>query len=411
MSFLHRPQQVLVRRLLFQIHVWTGLVTALYAIFIGITGAALVFRADLQKWTYPAFFAQRANGADPASAETVIASLEREFPGYRFSGFDYPSDRRGTFLAYLAKDAELRTVFLDAASGAVIGELPRNGWIQQLQELHFTFLAGQPGYLYNGIGASCLLVMCLSGVVVWWPGFSRAGQALVVHLDRGWRRVVWELHGAAAIWTVVLLIMWSASGIYFSFPVPFRAATERFLTLTPYVSMQSGAPLSVPPPMPSDLVRAAQARVPGAQLARFGIPSGPRGTYSVTLARERHGDGDSSDEVTVYFDRFSGRELTTIDQTHQTAGDVFLVWLGRLHVGNFGGWPIKLVWFAAGLVFPLLAASGSVMWWNRFVRPRLRSPVVHSSRKRNHDGHDDHEVHDDSLADPIERNQQTSWPS
>jgi uncharacterized iron-regulated membrane protein len=115
--------------------------------------------------------------------------------------------------------------------------------------------------------------------------------------------------------------------------------------------------------------------------------------------------------VTVYFDRFSGRELTTIDQTHQTAGDVFLVWLGRLHVGNFGGWPIKLVWFAAGLVFPLLAASGSVMWWNRFVRPRLRSPVVHSSRKRNHDGHDDHEVHDDSLADPIERNQHTSWPS
>src|SRR6187401_1891079 len=121
MSFLHRPQQVLVRRLLFQIHVWTGLVTALYAIFIGITGAAVVFRADLQKWTYPAFFAQRANGADPASAETVIASLEREFPGYRFSGFDYPSDRRGTVLAYLAKGDELRTVFLDAARGSVIG--------------------------------------------------------------------------------------------------------------------------------------------------------------------------------------------------------------------------------------------------------------------------------------------------
>ena len=78
MSFLHRPQQVLVRRLLFQIHVWTGLVTALYAIFIGITGAALVFRADLQKWTYPAFFAQRANGADPASAEAPAMAWHGE---------------------------------------------------------------------------------------------------------------------------------------------------------------------------------------------------------------------------------------------------------------------------------------------------------------------------------------------
>ena len=380
MSFLHRPQQVLVRRLLFQLHIWTGLVTAIYALFIGLTGAALVFRADLQTWTYPAFFAQR-DGAQLASPETVIASLERTFPGYRFSGFDYPSERRGTFLAYLAKDAELRTIFLDAASGDVIGELPRDGWIQQLQELHYTFLIGQPGYLSNGIGASCLLVMCLSGVVVWWPGLSRVSQALVVHLDRGWRRVVWELHGAAAIWSLALLIVWAVSGIYFSFPVPFRAATERLMTLTPYASMQSGAPVPQPPPAPNDLLRQAQALVPGAQLARFGMPSGLRGTYSVTLARERHGDGDSSDEVTVYFDRFSGRELTTIEQSRQTAGDLFLVWLGRLHVGNFGGWPVKLVWFAAGLVFPLLAVSGTVIWWNRFVRPRLRSSLLTPRRQ------------------------------
>ena len=46
MSILHRPQQVLVRRLLFQVHAWTGLVTALYAIFIGLTGAVLVFSRD-----------------------------------------------------------------------------------------------------------------------------------------------------------------------------------------------------------------------------------------------------------------------------------------------------------------------------------------------------------------------------
>jgi len=376
MSFLHRPQQVLVRRLLFQVHVWTGLATALYAIFIGVTGAALVFRSDLQQWAYPALFAHRAEGTDLAAPETIIATLEREFPGYRFSGFDYPGDRRGTFLAYLAKGGELRTLFLDAASGAVVGELPHDGWIQQLQELHFTFQAGQPGYVYNGVAASCLLVMCLTGVVVWWPGGSRMRQAFVVHLDRGWRRVVWELHGAAAIWSLVLLIVWAVSGIYFSFPVPFRAATERLMALTPYPSLQSAGPVAGLPPHPSDLLGQAQARIPGAALARFGVPSGPTGVYSVTLARNHHGDGDSSDEVTVYFDRFSGRELATIEQSHQTAGDLFLVWLGRLHVGNFGGWPIKLVWFAAGLVFPLLAVSGTVMWWNRFVRPRRRSTVL-----------------------------------
>ncbi len=251
--------------------------------------------------------------------------------------------------------------------------MPRDGWIQRLQDLHFTFLAGPPGYVVNGIGASCLLTMCLTGLVIWWPGLSRVGQAFVVHLDRGWRRVVWELHGAAAIWSVALLMVWAVSGIYFSFPVPFRAATERLMTLTPYASVQSGPVRAdgASTPTPSDFVRRAQVLVPGAQLARVALPSGPSGTYSVTLARTRHGDGDTSDEVTVYFDRYTGGELSTLDQTGRTAGDLFLTWLGRLHVGNFGGWPIKLVWFAAGLVFPLLAVSGGVMWWNRFLRPRV----------------------------------------
>ena len=344
---------------------WTGLAAGAYALFIGLTGAALVFRGDLQARVYPQLFAQRPPGAPLAEPGVVIASLEQGFPGYRFSGIDYPNPRRGTFLAYLAKNDELRTVFLDAVSGRVIGELPHDGWIQRLQELHFNFNTGQRGYLFNGIGASCLLVMCVSGLVIWWPGISRVGQAFTVHLRRGWKRVVWELHGAAAIWTVALLLIWSVSGIYFSFPVPFRTAVERVTPLTPYVSLESGPPVSTGAPAPADLLKRAQARMPDAQIARVGVPSFERGTYSVTLAQVRHGDGDSSDEVTMYFDRYTGVELAVIDQRGRTAGDAFLTWLGRLHVGNFGGTPVKIVWFTGGLVFPLLFVTGGVMWWNR----------------------------------------------
>jgi uncharacterized iron-regulated membrane protein len=131
------------------------------------------------------------------------------------------------------------------------------------------------------------------------------------------------------------------------------------------VSLQSSSATQGPDPQPSDLVRRAQARIPGAQLARVGVPSSERGVYSVTLARTRHGDGDSTDEVTVYFDRYTGAELALIDQTGGTAGDAFLTWLGRLHVGSFGGRPIRVVWFVAGLAFPLLFVTGAIMWWNR----------------------------------------------
>jgi uncharacterized iron-regulated membrane protein len=376
MGFWRRPQTHLFRRAVFQLHIWTGLVTGLYALFIGLTGALLMFRPELQAHAYPQFFAPRQPGTTVADAATVIANLQAAFPGYRFSGIDYPGDRRGTFLAYLSKGDELRTVFADPESGRVIGELPRTGWIQRLQDLHFNFLSGQQGYVVNGIAASCLLMMCLTGLVVWWPGVSRVRQAFIVHVRRGWKRVVWELHGAVGIWTVALLLVWSTSGIYFSFPGQFRDAVERVTTLSPYRSFESGPPSGMPPPAAADLIARARAKFPGAQVARFLVPSGDRGTYGVVLARERHGDGDSSDEVTIYFDRYSGREVAIDDQSGRTAGDGLLTWLGRLHVGNFGGWPVKLLWCVAALAFPLLFLTGLTMWWNRFVRPMPRAGVT-----------------------------------
>jgi uncharacterized iron-regulated membrane protein len=56
-----------------------------------------------------------------------------------------------------------------------------------------------------------------------------------------------------------------------------------------------------------------------------------------------------------------------------------MTWLGLLHVGSFGGWTIKIVWLTAALAFPVLAATGFLMWWNGIIRrpriPRIRVAV------------------------------------
>ena len=52
MSFRDRPQTTLLRRALFQMHLWAGLAVAAYVCVIGTTGAALVFRPEMQKATF-----------------------------------------------------------------------------------------------------------------------------------------------------------------------------------------------------------------------------------------------------------------------------------------------------------------------------------------------------------------------
>ena len=42
--------------------------------------------------------------------------------------------------------------------------------------------------------------------------------------------------------------------------------------------------------------------------------------------------------------------------------------LGPLHVGSFAGLGVKILWSALALSFPVLAISGTIMWWRRVVR-------------------------------------------
>ena len=354
------------RRVVFRVHLWTGLAVGGYALLMGLSGAALVYHAELQARAYPQFFGDPPAGGRLANPTSVEHELRRQYPGRRFTGFDYPTARRHSFRAYVAGGGELRTVFLDPRSGRLLGELPRDGWIQRLHDLHSNLLLGATGYVISGVASASLVVLVLTGFVLWWPGASYWTDSLTVHAGRGWRRVIREFHWVSGFWTAGLLLVWAVSGVYFCFPGPFREAVAAVLPLS-----ASRAPTSALTDVPGggvpseSLLARAQAFVPGAHVARLFLPSTETASFAVVLARAEHGDFDTSDEVTVYFDRYTGEFLGLDDQSDRSAGDDVMRWLGLLHFGSFGGTPVKLLWLTTGLVFPGLAVTGAVMWWTR----------------------------------------------
>lgn len=366
-SFLRRPRAHPLRQALFQVHLWSGVIAGLYLFVIGMSGALLVFRAELQARAHGQFFDVAATGAPLADAAVVIDSIRAAYPGYRFSGIDFPTHRRDTFLAYVARGNELHTVFADPYSGRVVGELPLDSWLHWVQELHYNLHAGQIGYTINGLGAAALGLMCLTGIVIWWPGVAGWGRALIVTSGRGWRRFVWELHGAIGIWLAALLLIWAVSGFYFSFPAGVRQAVDRVAPLSVVVPPRSDPAQKGTRPAPSPAALMAQARsvIPGAQLARYVLPFSESGVVQVVLARERHGDHDTSDEVTLYFDQYAGTLLAQRDRSQDSGSDRMLSWMLPLHAGTFGGLPVKVLWTLFGLGLPALFVTGFVMWWRK----------------------------------------------
>ena len=150
-AFLYRPQSVFLRKAIFQVHLWTGVLVGLYVFVVCVTGAALVFRIDLQRALHPDLFTPAVG--TPADAGTILESVRGAFPGDRVSGIDAPTTVRPTYLAYVVRGGTFLTLLVDPVSGRVLGELPQKSLVRTIQDLHFDLLAGRTGRVVNGAGA------------------------------------------------------------------------------------------------------------------------------------------------------------------------------------------------------------------------------------------------------------------
>jgi uncharacterized iron-regulated membrane protein len=161
MGWLDRPQQVGLRRALVQIHLWMALVLGLYIMVISLSGSAVVFRREFHRWLVPRDYAEPAL---PAAVHVV----------------------------------------------------------EWLVDLHDNLLGGPTGRMINGIGALLLLVVLLTGAVLWWPGRSRWRQALTLNGPVRSRRFAHQLHSFIGFWAFALLLLWTLTAVYFAFPEAFE---------------------------------------------------------------------------------------------------------------------------------------------------------------------------------------------
>lgn len=236
--YIHRPQQVWLRRLNFQVHLWVGIILTLYMIVIGVTGSILVFRPELERvcglkpWQE---FSQRKPIADIA---TVLANLKASYPHSRIVSVDAPREEEATFVAILEGRGRVK-VACGPQDGKVLGVFPRHrNWLDVVQELHESLMIHHNGRVLNGVGAALLLLLNLTGLVVWWPGIRNWRRALQVDFERGWRRINFDLHVAVGFWTILIATFWAVSGIYFGWP---RQTFQFVNSLSPIVSARPPA--------------------------------------------------------------------------------------------------------------------------------------------------------------------------
>jgi len=110
-------------------------------------------------------------------------------------------------------------------SGAAIvfrNEVSGTFSLEWLVRLHSQLLVGDIGRIMNGIGATSVTLLCLTGMVIWWPGIKHWRRSLMVSWRAHFPRNSWDLHSALGFWCLPFVSLWGISGIYLSLPQSFN---------------------------------------------------------------------------------------------------------------------------------------------------------------------------------------------
>ncbi len=328
--WLHRPQSLWLRKAIFQIHLWTGIGLGLYVLIISVSGSAIVFRNELYKSLWPGPKIVAVSGPR-LSRDALKQAVHRAWPKYAIS-YIWESKRKDEATEVWIERTDqahpkTKGRLFDPFTGQDVGpSRPASiGVVAWLSDLHTNLLAGETGRRINGLLAIPVVILCLSGVVIWWPGTGRVRRSLKIDFKASWKRLNWDLHSVIGLWMFAFVFIWGVTGVYLVFPRPFQAVVDRFSPVDLY---RQQSLLEAPSETPL-------------------IPVADAGNAAPTRRRLR-------------------------PPVKRSAGDIFLRWFYYLHFGNFGDWPVKALWVLLGLAPPFLFATGALMWWNRVLSREAR---------------------------------------
>jgi uncharacterized iron-regulated membrane protein len=226
--WVRQPQKIWLRRALFQVHLWSGVVLGLYILMMSVTGSVLVYSNELYRAATPEPIISKGPG--PRLTDDQLAEAATHvYLGYGVVRITRARNLDQAVDVSLRRGDEIKHRQFDPRSGSDLGDsVPIAIWlVSKLLDLHDNLLAGPTGRRVNGIGALALLAIAMTGLAIWWPGIKTWRRSLTLHRGVGWKRFTWYSHSMIGFWSLGFMLVFGVSGVYLSFPQLFQDLADR----------------------------------------------------------------------------------------------------------------------------------------------------------------------------------------
>lgn len=216
-----------MRKLFGKIHLWLSIPVGIILSIICFSGVALVFEKEITQACKPHLYkvsVPEGNAAVLPPSQLIARIKEQTADSLKLTSLQY-SGKADETATVTFKNAGRKSLSVNPYTGEVNGWIEGNTFFQTMRKLHRWLLNPPPqkgassvGKMIVGISTLLMVVILVSGLVIWWPRTRKAlNNRLKVSFRKGWRRFWYDSHVALGFYSTLFLLVMALTGLTWSF--------------------------------------------------------------------------------------------------------------------------------------------------------------------------------------------------
>lgn len=353
-----------LRTLALTIHRSIAILLGLVLLVIGLTGSCLVFSQEIKSLLNPQMMQVVPQG-ERLSPEVVLKTVRSTFSDMELHSIILPRTSKEVYtVALKSPRGEWIDVYLNPYTGAILGS---QQWGHTLMTfilyIHMYMLMGeQVGHKFVGICGLLLLILVVSGLVVW-PGWRNLIRGFWIRWKAPAPLLTYDFHKVVGFLAAAFLLVIASTGVAMVFSSEFESATY-WLTHTPKPTPPVSTLVAGQPPLQvTQILHRADTTLREGKNTVVMLPHEANGVFEVYKKLPQ--DIDLYGLSKVYIDQYSGKVLQVDNALKAPLAAQINNLLLYLHNGAYGGLGMRCLYVLIGLVPTVMLLTGMFMWRNR----------------------------------------------
>lgn len=346
-----------MRGLILKIHLALALIAGAFMVLLGVTGSIMAFEPELDRLFHPGLSYVTPRGRALSLVE-IGEAVSRKYGGEPIVAYLPSTSPSFPTEVILSRGI----VSVNQYTAEVLGVRTRGQTaLGVVRSLHVRLASGDLGRNILRWADVSILFSLASGLFLWWPGKQ-------LRIRGSWwsRRFWFDLHNSFGIFSLLPLLALATTGAVLGFEDQVSSLLDQVYGANP-IHLSETRARSKPEAgsiaiTPDQAVEVACARLPGAVAYRVQMPRyGGEYVVALTYSQDRMLGGNNS----ISIDPWNGNILSANLSTVLTPRERFLSMNEAIHTGNLFGTPSRIIVALAGVLLPVQAVSGLLIWLHR----------------------------------------------